>query len=155
METINNELFIKPVTENKKRFLPLLLVGDESEEMINRYIGRGILYVGFVDSDAVSVCVTTEVDSETVEIKNLAVESRYRKQGIGRRMIEYVERLHPGKTLILGTGETPSTLRFYKSCGFVFSHIIPDFFIRNYPEPIIEEGIRLKDMIYLTKAAEK
>lgn len=66
-------------------------------------------------------------------------------------MLRFVEALYPGKTIILGTGETPSTLRFYKSCGYRVSHIVPDFFSDNYPYPIIEEGVRLRDMVYLAK----
>ena len=32
------------ITENKKRFLPLLLMADEQENMIDRYLDRGTLY---------------------------------------------------------------------------------------------------------------
>lgn len=44
-----------------------------------------------------------------------------------------------------------SMLAFYGHCGFTYSHRIPDFFLKNYPHPIIEDGILLKDMIYLQK----
>lgn len=33
------------MTENKKRFLPLLLLGDEQESMVDRYLERGRMYV--------------------------------------------------------------------------------------------------------------
>ena len=58
----------------------------------------------------------------------------------------------PEKTSLSGRETPPSTLRFYKSCGFTYSHRIPDFFTDNYPDPIIEEGVRLRDMIYLKKS---
>lgn len=87
----------------------------------------------------------------TVEVKNLAVEPDFRGRGIGRSMLEYIENMNRGKVIILGTGETPSTLRFYNSCGYFYSHRVPDFFIDNYPEPIVEEGVTLRDMIYLKK----
>ena len=92
-----------------------------------------------------------QLDPNTVEIKNLAVDAEYRRHGYGRRMLEYVESQHSNKRFILGTGETPSTLRFYKSCGYSYSHRIPNFFTDNYPTPIIEEGVTLRDMIYLKK----
>ncbi len=34
-----------------KRFLPLLLLADEQEDMIDRYLNRGIMYV--LDDDGV------------------------------------------------------------------------------------------------------
>lgn len=144
---------ITEVSGDRKQFLPLLLIGDESETMINRYIGQGNLYAGFLDGVPIAVVMTVCIDSTTVEVKNLAVADGFRRQGYGRRMLRHIENRHPGKTIVLGTGETPSTLRFYKSCGFTYSHRIPDFFTDNYPDPIIEEGVRLRDMIYLKKSA--
>lgn len=146
---------IKPViirTDiNKKHYLPLLLAGDESETMIDRYLAHCDLYVGFIDGDPVAVCATVNIDDTTVEVKNLAVRSDLRRQGLGRHMLGHIEQLNPGKKIILGTGESPSTLRFYEACGYTYSHRIPGFFTDNYPHPIIEEGITLRDMIYLMK----
>ncbi len=150
METENHFTIIEN-DSNKKQYLPLLLIGDESEAMINRYLDSGTLYVGFSNGKPIAVCVTLNLDPNTVEIKNLAVEAEYRRHGYGRRMLEYIESQHSNKKIILGTGETPSTLRFYKSCGYSYSHRIPNFFTDNYPTPIIEEGVTLRDMIYLKK----
>ena len=36
---------IKEIKENKKQFLPLLLLADEQENMIDQYIDRGTMYV--------------------------------------------------------------------------------------------------------------
>lgn len=143
---------ITEVYGDRNRFLPLLLIGDESETMIDRYIGQGNLYAGFLEGVPIAVVMTVCIDSTTVEVKNLAVADRFRRQGYGRRMLRHIENRHPGKNILIGTGETPSTLRFYKSCGFTYSHRIPDFFTDNYPDPIIEEGVRLRDMIYLKKS---
>lgn len=150
MDTSDN-FTISEAYSNKKQYLPLLIMGDESESMIDRYLDSGSLYVGLLNGKPIAVCVIVNLDSDTVEIKNLAVETEYRKHGYGRRMLEYVESQHSDKKIILGTGETPSTLRFYKSCGYFYSHRIPNFFTDNYPTPIIEEGITLCDMIYLGK----
>lgn len=150
METNDNFTIIETYS-NKKQYLPLLLIGDESESMIDRYLDSGSLYVGLLNGKPIAVCVIVNLDSDTVEIKNLAVETEYRRYGYGRRMLEYVESQHSDKKIILGTGETPSTLRFYKSCGYFYSHRVPNFFTDNYPTPIIEEGITLCDMIYLEK----
>lgn len=131
--------------------MALLLIGDESEPMVERYLDAGDLFVGFIDDEAVAVCVSVQISEELTEVKNLAVLAEFRRQGIGRRMLSHVEQLNRGRTVQLGTGETPSTLRFYRSCGYRYSHRIPDFFIDNYPNPIIEEGVELRDMLYLRK----
>lgn len=51
--------------------------------------------------------------------------------------------------MIVGTGDVPRTVGFYRSCGFEYSHRMEDFFTENYDHPIIEEGVLLKDKIYL------
>lgn len=150
MKTTDGFNIIK-VDSDKRRYLSLLLIGDESETMIERYLDQGGLYVGFLNDEPIAVCATVHTDVATVEIKNLAVIPGLRCQGYGRRMLRHIESLHPDKSIIIGTGETPSTLRFYKSCGYSYSHKIPDFFTNNYPAPIIEEGTLLRDMIYLKK----
>lgn len=144
---------IETVDADKRPYMPLLLVGDESEEMILRYIDRGVLYIGVLDGEVIAVCVVTEESGQVVEVKNLAVANGFRRMGYGRRMLGHIERIHAGKIIQLGTGEAPSTLSFYKACGFTFSHRIPGFFTDNYPAPIIDDGVELRDMVYLSKKA--
>ena len=40
---------IKQVSTNKKQFLSLLLLADEQESMIDRYLDRGDLFVMYMD----------------------------------------------------------------------------------------------------------
>ena len=61
---------------NKKQHLPLLLIGDESETMIDRYLDSGTLYVGLFNGKPIAVCVTLNLDLNTVEIKNLDVDDK-------------------------------------------------------------------------------
>lgn len=56
-----------------------------------------------------------------------------------------------GRTMLAGTGDSPLTVPFYQSCGFVYSHRIPNFFIEHYDHPIIEAGRRLTDMLYFKR----
>ncbi len=142
---------IVEIKSDKKNFLQLLLIGDESETMIDRYLDHGNLYAGILNGIPITVCVALTIDDTTVEIKNLAVSPSFQRRGFGRRMLEHVEKLNTNKSIILGTGETPSTLRFYEKCGYRYSHRVPNFFTNNYSNPIIEEGVLLRDMIYLKK----
>ena len=47
------------VNENKKDFLELLLLADEQEDMIDKYLDRGALFALY-DGDLKSVCVVTD-----------------------------------------------------------------------------------------------
>ena len=62
---------IEKITTDKKRFLELLLLGDEQEDMIDRYLERGDLFALF-DPDLKSLCVVTDEGKGTCELKNLA-----------------------------------------------------------------------------------
>lgn len=147
-------IYFEQLTTDIPSVMPLLLIGDESEEMIARYLPGGTVYVAKLDGKIVAVCVVVELDNDWVEIKNLAVLPNHRRQGIGRSMLEFAESQHPRKKFRLGTGETPSTLRFYDSCGYRYSHRIKRFFTDNYDHPIVEEGVTLRDMLYLVKAPQ-
>lgn len=141
------------VKDNKKRYLPLLLLGDEQEDMIDRYLERGTMYA-LEDSGAVqAVCVVTDEGDGTLELKNLAVSPDCQRRGYGRRMIEFLCETYQGRyaRLLAGTGDSPLTLPFYEACGFRRSHTAANFFTDNYDHPIFEGGVQLIDMIYLSK----
>ena len=67
------------------------------------------------------------------------------------RLINYLVKHYAGKytRMIVGTGDVASTVGFYKSCGYEYSHRIENFFTDNYDYQILEDGVLLKDMIYL------
>lgn len=140
------------VKENKKQYLSLLLLADEQEDMIDRYLERGTMYV--LEEDGIKAeCVVTDEGNGILEIKNLATHPVFQHQGYARKLIDYVSDRYCADFSILqvGTGDSPLTIPFYEKCGFVRSHIIENFFTDNYEHPIVEDGILLKDMIYLRK----
>lgn len=140
------------IKENKKQFLPLLLLADEQEDMIDKYLNRGTMYVLY-DDGVKCECVVTDEGNGILEIKNIATEPEYQGKGYGKALIDFVSKTYKGKyfTLQVGTGDSPLTIPFYEKCGFVRSHIIKDFFVDNYNHPIYEAGTQLVDMIYLQK----
>ncbi|ROR28596.1 acetyltransferase (GNAT) family protein [Mobilisporobacter senegalensis] len=143
---------IKKIQNNKKKFLDLLLLADEQESMIDKYLERGDMFALY-DDDLKSICVVTKENDDTYEIKNIATYEIYQGKGYGKALINYIENYYRGKckTLIVGTGDSPLTIPFYESCGFIKSHRIKNFFIDNYDHPIYECGLQLVDMIYLKK----
>lgn len=143
---------IIPLTENKKQYINLLLLADEQESMIDRYLERGDMFV-LDDNGVKAVCVVTDEGDATCELKNIAVAPEAQRQGYGKKLISYLVAHYAGKynQMIVGTGDVPSTVGFYKSCGFEYSHRVKNFFTDNYDHPMIEEGILLKDMIYLKR----
>ena len=143
---------IREIKENKKQYLDLLLLADEQEDMIDRYLERGIMYV-LDDNGIKAECVVTDEGDGILEIKNLAVAPGYQRRGYGRRMIEHVcDIFRKDHSLIqAGTGDSPETLPFYESCGFEMAFSVKDFFTDNYDHPIFEGGKQLRDMIYLRR----
>ncbi len=143
---------IKIVKENKKRFLDLLLLADEQESMIDKYLERGEMFALY-DGDLKSICVVTRESEGIFELKSLATYERYQGQGYGRKLIEYIFEYYKDKckTMFVGTGDSPSTIPFYEHCGFVFSHKVKNFFVDHYDHPIYDNNTQLVDMIYLKK----
>jgi GNAT superfamily N-acetyltransferase len=143
---------IEKITDNKKQFLDLLLLADESEEMIDKYLPEGDLFALY-DDDLKSVCVVTEIDKDSCELKNIATYEQYQGKGYGRALIHFMIDLYKNqyKTMFVGTGETPKILSFYEQCGFEQSHRIKNFFTDNYDHVMIEDGVQLIDMVYLKK----
>lgn len=136
---------------DKRKYLPLLLIADEQESRIEEYIDKISMFVladGGVKAE-ISVCDNCGVP----EIKSLAVLPDFRKKGYGRKLIEFVCQKYKKdfSAVQVGTGDSPLTVPFYQKCGFVKSHVVKNFFIDNYDHPIIEDGVRLVDMIYLKK----
>lgn len=145
------EFDIKSIATGRKRYLDLLLMGDEQESMIDRYLMCGDMYVAFAGAEAVGVCVVTREADNLMEIKNLAVSPDRRRTGIGNSLLRFIENRYKDCDIQLGTGATPSTVRFYESAGYRYSHRIKDFFSINYDHPIVEEGVQLTDMLYFVK----
>ena len=144
---------IREIRANKKQYLPLLLLADEQESMIDRYLDRGTLYV--LDDDGIKcVCVVTDEGNGVLEIKNIATVPEHQGKGYGKALIAFVATKHKGRysTLQVGTGDSPKTVPFYERCGFVRSHRVKNFFVDHYDHPIHEGGVRLVDMVYLRKS---
>jgi ribosomal protein S18 acetylase RimI-like enzyme len=142
---------IRKVTNDKKAYIDLLLLADEQESMIDKYLERGEMFV-LDDNGVKAECVVTKEADGVCEIKNIAVMPEFQRKGYGKRLIDFLFTYYNDCNLMLvGTGDVPSSLNFYKKCGFTESHRIKNFFTDNYDHPMFEDGIQLIDMVYLKR----
>lgn len=141
------------ILENKEDFMELLLIGDEEEAMVLKYLKTGNLYALYDSEILQSICVTLPINKDTVEIKNLATYPKFQKEGCASFLLNFILKKYKKnfKYIILGTGENEKTLNFYKKFGFKEFSRVTNFFLKNYSHPIFENGTQLIDMIYLKK----
>ena len=142
---------ISRVTNNKKAYIDLLLLADEQENMIDKYLERGEMFV-LDDNGVKAECVVTKEADGVYELKNIAVMPDFQRKGYGKRLIDFLFSHYTDcNTMLVGTGDVPSTLSFYQKCGFAESHRIHNFFTDNYDHPMFEDGKQLVDMVYLKR----
>ncbi|MBQ6120391.1 MAG: GNAT family N-acetyltransferase, partial [Clostridia bacterium] len=85
------------------------------------------------------------------ELKNLAVAPEMRGKGYGARLLGHLFRVLSARCDRLFVGTSTGNVTFYERFGFVRDGVIEGFFETHYPEPIIENGKALKDLIVLVK----
>ena len=143
---------IKRVETDKKRYLDLLLLADEQEDMVDRYLERGTMYV-LEDGGVKAECVVTDERNDILELKNIAVEPDFQGKGYGKALIDFLIETYAGQYTVLqvGTGDSPSTIPFYEACGFRRHHLVKHFFTDHYDHPIYEGEVQLVDMVYLQR----
>lgn len=133
--------------------LELLLLADPSEARVRAYLSTSRCFVASIEGAVVGACVVQPRGSGAHEIMNIAVHPDRQRCGHGTALLKSVIeifRMEGARQLEVGTGSFGYQLAFYQRHGFRVSDIDRDFFIRNYPEPIFESGIRLFDMLRLT-----
>ena len=143
---------IRKVENGKKRYLTLLLLADEQEDMVDRYLERGTMYV--LEDDGIKAeCVVTDEGAGVLELKNIAVEPGFQGRGYGRALVDFLVKTYGGQYSVLqvGTGDSPATIPFYEACGFRRHHVVRNFFTDHYDHPIYEFGVQLVDMVYLQR----
>ena len=144
---------IRKISQNKKQYLELLLLGDEQEDMIDRYLERGEMYALCDNNSVCAVCVVTDEGEGVLELKNIAVAPEKQRKGYGKALIAFLLQEYCAQYAVLqvGTGDSPLTIPFYETCGCTRSHVIRNFFPDNYDHPIFEGGVQLVDMVYLRR----
>ena len=142
---------IRQILDKKKEYIDLLLLADEQENMIDKYLEVGEMFV-LDDNGVKAECVVTKEADGIYELKNIAVLPACQRKGYGKILIEFLfTYYHDCNELFVGTGDVPSALFFYRACCFTESHRIKNFFTDHYDHPMFEDGKQLVDMVYLVR----
>ena len=151
MHMINNNYYYLKKIEDKKKNLALLLLADPEEEAIDRYINDCEIFEFYHKDILIGQGAIKQLSSTIYEIKNFAIYEKFHNCGYGKILINLLckKYLENFKNIEILVGTSEQGVGFYKKCGFQFSHVIKDFFVTNYKQPIFENGIQCKDMFYL------
>lgn len=133
--------------------MELLLLADPSEDKIRSYLSGSKCFVVSSGAVVVGACIVQPRGPDTHELMSIAVLPVHQKSGYGTALLKWVIdffRNAGARQLEVGTGTFGYQLAFYQRHGFRVTSIDRDFFIKNYPKPIFEDGIQLIDMLRLT-----
>ncbi len=135
--------------------MELLLLADPSEGLVRGYANTSNTVGATLGGEPIGVYVLLDKGEGLMELKNIAVHPDWQGKGFGKILIGHaLERAGDrGATCMeVGTGNSSlDQLAFYEKAGFRRDRTDNGFFLRNYDEPIFENGMQCTDMIYLVK----
>ncbi len=138
----------------RERWFPLLNLADEAEPL-RRYLNDGALY-GLVDGDGrpLAAILVIDIDDRTSELRAVAVDEAAQGRGTGGWLVDEVcARLRrSGRRVKVGTASSGTRqLAFYQRHGFRLTGVERHYFSveRGYPEGLVENGILLRDMVWM------
>lgn len=149
--TEQKEITLHLISSNDRQaYLDLLLMADESESIVMRYINDGDLFAVHYNDSIVGVVLFTFHPGQIIELKNIALQPPYRQKGLGKIILLRSFELYKSKgykKMIVGTSNSGiGAITFYQKVGFRMYEVRRNFFL-NYPTVIFEDGIRALDMI--------
>lgn len=149
---------IRKLNQNESPPWDILSLADPSRIIVEEYVKNGIIFVGEASGEIIGVYVLKETHTVVVEIMNIAIKEPYQNKGLGKQLIIHAisEASKQGYArLEIGTGNSSIyQLKLYQQCGFRIEGIDFDYFLRNYDEPIFENGLLCRDMIRLSYTFE-
>ena len=143
---------VRKIAINKKAYLPLLLLADPSEAMIDKYLEDGELYVLMENGEAVCVAVVGMSDETTCELYNLATAESAQGRGCATRLVNYLLRLYQPRAKVMRVGTSHTMVGFYERFGFRYAFTREDFFLNENYAACTFDDPALKDMQVLERA---
>jgi aminoglycoside 6'-N-acetyltransferase I len=153
-EMLNN-IIVRKILDDEDIPYGLLLDADPSMEVISTYLDLSEIYVALLEDKIIGTFVLYPVDNETFEIKNIAVDERLQRRGIGKLLLNKAEQISVSKGAkkidIATSNASFEALSLYQKAGFDMHSLKKNFIIENYPEPLFDNGIQCRHMIVLSK----
>ncbi len=132
--------------------IALLLEADPSREKLNAYLPHSTCFVAKRHGKLVGAYVVQGIAPAIYELMSIAVSPDQERQGLGTILLKHAVAAVGdlgARRLEVGTGSFGYQLAWYQREGFRVVTVERDFFLEQYPEPIYEYGIQLKDMLRL------
>ena len=109
------------VSNDKKRFLPLLLLNGHQEADIDQYLEDSEMFILLNEGKLRTIAVVSKEPKRVFEIKNLATEPAYQRQGFGRQMMNHLLAYYHGKGRLLLACVAADSIgaQFYAACGLM------------------------------------
>jgi ribosomal protein S18 acetylase RimI-like enzyme len=131
----------------------LLLLADPSRQLIEGYLKESVVLGLDEGGEIKGVVVATPLSPTSWEIKNIAVSPNVQGRGKGKLLLQEALQTCERRGALevwIGTGNSSvKQLGLYQKLGFRMVAIDRDFFVRNYSDPIFENGIECRDMVRL------
>jgi len=132
--------------------MALLLLADPSERKVRAYLPAARCFAAMLDGSIAGVCAVVPRMQGSHELMNIAVDPAQQQRGIGTQLLAHVidaYRREGAARLEVGTGAFGYQLAFYQRHDLRVFQVDRDFFLRNYDEAIIEDGVQHRDMLRL------
>ena len=132
--------------------IELLLEADPSVEKIKAYLPGSRCFVAILQGKPVGAYVVQRIAPAVYELMSIAVSPEQQRKSIGTILLKHAVATVGdlgARRLEVVTGSFGHQLAWYQREGFRVVAVDRNFFLENYPEPIYEHGIQLKDMLRL------
>ena len=132
----------------------LLLLADENQALIDNYLSKSQVYVLETDGAVIGVGVL-QISDTAGEIMNIAVAPKYQRNGLGRTLLKALAetaKQQGVQRLRIATGNCGiGQIALYQQEEFDLIAIDRNYMLRNYPNPIWENGIQCKHQLIFEK----
>jgi len=132
----------------------LLLLADEDEKMIAKYLGSARFWAARLEGKIVGMAGLEDRGDGICEIVSVAVAPEFQNRKIGTRLVEAAvgyAKTRGYREVLIKTGDCGiGQLFLYQRCGFRFKAVVKDYFVKYYPKPIYENNLRCIDQVVLS-----
>jgi ribosomal protein S18 acetylase RimI-like enzyme len=149
-------LRVVPVGSQRDAYLPLFYLADDSVAQVHSYYQTGTLFaLDTPEGTGIGIGIAVADSDGSAELKAVAVDASLHRQGVGTRMLLAglaEQRVRGLRRVVVGTSSAGiAQLAYYQKVGFRLSRIERDFFTpaRGYPEGLNENGIPVRDMVWM------